>query len=864
MSIGSMVSDLFGSTNRYQAEQAKTDPNAYQYGGAPGGADEAANRYRQQSEAAQNRQAVQANYTQADQDRAMQQQARQGQATLAGAMQARAMGQTPSIAQMQGDRSMQQVQAAQASQAASARGPAAMALAQQNAANQTANAQGQIAGQTQINAANERMQAEQGAMGAYGSLRGQDLASQGQSAQQGQYNAGLSAQQRQMNDQMTQGMASNEMGVRNSQLTAGMNQQAQNSANFNAAQNINSGVAGQNASTNQANGAGVVSAVGSVAGMAAMSDERAKTDVTPLVTSTWGVGRGVSPEEVGAQNRALNDRWTHIGVSDRAVQGMNGTSGGFAVPGLSPGLGDPNDKSKYMSLAQPLQQADRETVGLANAKQAEGAPMSEEQQRQAGGAQFRMANDKKGAGAAAAQNPTTAQKFGGAASDAGAAFSKAAGAVDTSLHVPNSYSAPQLIPLQSGIEMKTGLKPLSNYMSSDEREKDVVPLADDPTRGRLQMNDEHAFYARNDDNDGRPSLSGPSAPSHLKSRSTPSLSAAMASKPVQKRRERTPEELSAEADRLMSSMRSEHESRMSSGPAVGGSYLTSDSRAKQQAYEAGAQDAAKHFTGDEYTWGPDGPVAVASPMTEVAPDVHPLPPPPAPPMSAASPPPATPDPRAAEDAAQRARIGARAAGFLQGQAALYRNQGDTEAAKEGFDAVRARDAARTAMGPDYKTPNSPAKEPKRGLVLNEATLAPPAPEEEPRHRNTVGVRPAPARRRETTTSDERAKNVDKGPLANAARSMAGSEYEYKGPFTPPDQEQGEKNVGPMANNMAKDPVAGTIVKRDPSINLPGGGLVLDQGKMVKTLGAIVADLQKQQDEDRNTIATLSSRMRRKP
>jgi hypothetical protein len=61
--------------------------------------------------------------------------------------------------------------------------------------------------------------------------------------------------------------------------------------------------------------------------------------------------------------------------------------------------------------------------------------------------------------------------------------------------------------------------------------------------------------------------------------------------------------------------------------------------------------------------------------------------------------------------------------------------------------------------------------------------------------------------------------------------------------------------------MARDPVASTIVKRDPSVDLPGGGLVLDQGKMVKTLGAIVADLQKQNDDQQKKIATLSSRMR---
>lgn len=274
--LGGFVSGVFGSKNKFKAQTPQVDPNAYQYGGNAGGANEAANRYRGQAEGAQDRQATQAqnvgvNYGQANQDRNLSMQARQGQSALASAMYGRATGATPSIAQMQADRQMGQAQAAQASMAAGARGAGALALAQQNAAGNTASAQSAISNQAQINGANERMQAEQAASGAYGALRGGDQQSQGQDASQAQFNttsqvnqnqfnAQQQAQQRAQNDQYSLGMTSNEMGVRNAQMTGQMNQQAQQSANSLSAQGLNAGVSGQNSNMNQMNGGAVLGA----------------------------------------------------------------------------------------------------------------------------------------------------------------------------------------------------------------------------------------------------------------------------------------------------------------------------------------------------------------------------------------------------------------------------------------------------------------------------------------------------------------------------------------------------------------------------------------------------------------------------
>lgn len=213
---GSVIGGLAGvgkdktpRSNFGQSEQY--DPNAFQYAGKSTGADEAANYYSQQAEAAQQRAAPTLDYAQANAARAQQDQA-------AGLMMARANGQTPSIAGMQAADDARRAMAAQASMAASARGAGGLALANQAAASNTANAQAQISQQAQINAANERLAAEQAAFGAYGNMRGQD-------AQQTQFGGQLALQQRGMNDQYASGLMQNAMDVRRMQLEAQMRRQ---------------------------------------------------------------------------------------------------------------------------------------------------------------------------------------------------------------------------------------------------------------------------------------------------------------------------------------------------------------------------------------------------------------------------------------------------------------------------------------------------------------------------------------------------------------------------------------------------------------------------------------------------------------
>ena len=86
--------------------------------------------------------------------------------------------------------------------------------------------------------------------------------------------------------------------------------------------------------------------------------------------------------------------------------------------------------------------------------------------------------------------------------------------------------------------------------------------------------------------------------------------------------------------------------------------------------------------------------------------------------------------------------------------------------------------------------------------------------------------------------------VEQTRMADAARAMASVPYAYNPGMQPPEQAPGEPNVGPIAQNMAANPVTATAVKRDPATGL----LMVDQGKMTKVLGGVVANQQQQIDQ----------------
>lgn len=125
-----------------------------------------------------------------------------------------------------------------------------------------------------------------------------------------------------------------------------------------------------------------------------------------------------------------------------------------------------------------------------------------------------------------------------------------------------------------------------------------------------------------------------------------------------------------------------------------------------------------------------------------------------------------------------------------------------------------------------------------------APVAPPPPPPAPVPSEPSYFDQVAGRMRTMTMSDERTKfGMHDSPMADANRAMEASSYEYKPEFTPPEQAPGEKNVGPMANKMAADPIAKTAIVEDPDTGLLG----IDKTKGLKLALGGLSDLQRQID-----------------
>lgn len=159
-------------------ETGHYDPNRYEYGGRAGAADEAANHWRGQSD--QYNKAASGMLGDAAQAQAQQNAARAGQSQAAGMMMNRAQG-NDLISARVADQARQQILGEAASGQASARGAAGIALAQQNAANAASSGLASNAANEMIAGSQEKLAAEQAAMGAYSNMREGDISNRGQS-----------------------------------------------------------------------------------------------------------------------------------------------------------------------------------------------------------------------------------------------------------------------------------------------------------------------------------------------------------------------------------------------------------------------------------------------------------------------------------------------------------------------------------------------------------------------------------------------------------------------------------------------------------------------------------------------------------
>lgn len=354
-----MVTGLFGSKNEFQAKPTQLDASAYQYGGNHGGTEAAdAERYRTLAQNAESRQGPQLQTANADQARALAMQGRGDQQAAMGLSRQAALGNAPSVAAIQQQQGLDQAMRNQYALAGSARGPGALANAQYNAAQNAGAMAQQGVNQAASLRASEMAQARNDYASQASGIRSADVGQQQADFSQANAQAQLEAGQRALNDQYSLGQYQNEQAVRDAGLKAAMAMQAQQSANQQAADQINAGVAQQNAAQNNSNGGSLLSAAGSIAGMAAMSDARTKTNIQPEIYDAPTVS-GVQANGGPTPFIPPNDKKDDYGFSANFSPSKGGVggleSGARAAGGVNANVGGPKSGQGAAALMPLLQ-----------------------------------------------------------------------------------------------------------------------------------------------------------------------------------------------------------------------------------------------------------------------------------------------------------------------------------------------------------------------------------------------------------------------------------------------------------------------------------------------------------------------------
>ncbi|MCW5835536.1 MAG: hypothetical protein KIS78_24255 [Labilithrix sp.] len=360
------------------SRQTGYDADASNWGGYAGGLRNYSANLASERNRVENRAAFQADYTQANDDRARGLDARAGATSMADMIAARARGETPSIAQMQADRQMGQAVASANAQAASARGNAGRALAGQVAAGNIAGAQSAISGQAQIAAAQERERAEANAVGAYQSIRSGDQASEGMAGQRSQFNTQMEAHNRDANDTRAMGYEQLDSQAQQAQMSAKMQQQGQLAGSHANAEAQNAQNARQNASTDK-----------DWFGKMFPSDANAKLPILSDITGKMGLGLG-GPSPMSGPAQASFDKLGPAGDldvggslkahSDFATQFQADPTGGMGGGGMLGFLSDTAAKRSAL-LARGRQQG----AALALRGGPSTAEMLDDRQRQFAG-----------------------------------------------------------------------------------------------------------------------------------------------------------------------------------------------------------------------------------------------------------------------------------------------------------------------------------------------------------------------------------------------------------------------------------------------------------------------------------------------
>jgi hypothetical protein len=784
------------------------DPEATLYGGSKTGLRDYNANLNARRGVVEARGANTANYGRAN---AWEQQglaARAEQGQIANLMHQRATGATPSIAGMQAQNDIRQLQqgaqyqgqqamAQQGAQAASARGAAGVALAGQTAQNNTANAQGaigrgtamatqNISGQAQVNAANERMQAEQAAFGAYSGMRGQDMGAQQTAAGMSQFNATQEQANRDANDRRAMGYEQLEGAANQGAQAAAVANQGQ-LAGSHAAADAHNARAYQSRDENDKGWAesifgGIKDGAGVAGNMG--SDERMKRPIDLGNVEDWQqpVDMGEVDDDGPSMDSMLDDRQGQYG-------GGQDTIGRAA---LDRELASQNERDRQdleVERAAPQYRRNDPAVGLERAS-------SERQRRELMGEARR------------APAPYGEDEERGVAPGTGD-FERVSA---------------------EGKKEPWWMTDVSKYLS-DEDAKTPIDLGDVEDWGPQKGQDEgyrHRSFQSQMDGELRKADERRAA-MKTEERNTPKLFKRDTNGDQKAVKEAFYARLMKDADSKIAGMKDSVKRGASvaidegdvdepKDTRVAANSFTSDDKAKvAAAWDAGhayaAQDLEtlsaakpeqlKKLAGENRiakallaarkgAWD-EGAAASKKPKLEVEPRQ----------MASRIDPKAHGDKPRAEEPPVQVQVGGSM--FQQGRMVPMRQQGIPK--------------DRETHQPTY--PPAPAPAPVGSADPRKGELA--------------------------MYSDERAKvglGPERGPVAEANRAMRGEPYAYKPEHTPEHEEPGQPHFGFMAGNLKKSPVSRVAVEKDPKTGLDR----VDRDRMLQVVAAGVADLQRQQDE----------------
>jgi hypothetical protein len=767
------------------------DPFAYQFGQY--GAENYAQGREQQARAIDQRTAPQANYMQADMDRQRALQARASQATVMNQLMARAAGQTPSIAQMQGDRQMQQAAGQQAALQASARGRGALGNAATTAASNTANAAQGISNSTQINAANERLQAEQAAFGAASGMRGQDYQSQGQAANQAQFQAGMQLGSRQTNDARATNLQQMGHQAQQQEQQGRVQMQGIAAGSHANAQNQNATTERQNAGSK-----GLIDTIGDFLSDVSVKEPYVTSDFSAKQPFALVAGGGMNPmsgaapasfDKLTAGGGGMDPMASLQAHSDFATQYASNPTGGMTGGAMMVS----DERAKRAAFEQGAAYADAEHAGKPIAPPAYAVQKPDEKRKPQIGAKIGDATSRlTGEDAQKLRDVAVAASMGPTAATAPmVALDKAGDLAAQEIH---RGADAKTIPQATGAVRNVGsvllgpvAGPAYRHVTSDFRAKEGLTR---DAFGNAAQGDPNAPQFRFVPGQGW--VNG-AAPQHYSleemrdSGNEPDFGdvadqdariAALGAKgeqQVQDSADSEPMDSKGEkrqAPGTADFQRTEPKPQEGDGPkpwwmgigaaakglndAQFGAPVRSDRRAKEvidlDAVDIDNDPGAQDFDADEY-------------LESKAPKPY----------------------------------------EREGQTTRHNTKAEMARVKRATEDRAGRDADDMMAGM------------RANLGRGSAVASKLAPEQT--------------------------------PVAEANRTMVGSMYRYKPEHTPPEQKPGEPNFGFMAQNLEKSPITATAVKEDPS-----GLKRVDALKLLRILGASVADLQQQQDETRLALS----------